>query len=171
MTTMKTFDELRQGLEHAWDQVAEGWRHLRDRAGAALTRFHPLRAEGPAPTREEAHARRGAAWGLLAAEVLEDDEAVEVRFEAPGMSADDFDLRVHDRTLIIRGEKRVNRQIDSGRFHLMERAFGAFQRSVPLPVPVTDEDATASYSDGVLIVRLPRTQSTRRRRITVRGTQ
>ena len=168
---MRTFEELRHGLEHAWDQVAEGWRHLRERAGAALTRFQPLRREGDVQTREEAHARRGAAWGLLAAEVLEDDQAVEVRLEAPGMQADDFDLAVQDQTLIIRGEKRVNRQVDSGRFHLMERAYGAFQRNVPLPSAVDDSQASASYHDGVLVVRLPRTDSTRRRRIAVRSEQ
>ncbi|MDN3516824.1 Hsp20/alpha crystallin family protein [Aquisalimonas lutea] len=164
---MKTFDELRQGLEHAWDQAVEGWRHLRDRAGAALTRFYPLRPRGQTPTREEAHARRGASWGLLAAEVLEDDDAVEVRLEAPGMQAGDFDLSVRDQTLIIQGEKRVNRQIDDGRYHVMERAYGAFQRNVPLPSPVDDSGAEASYQEGVLVVRLPRTRSARTRRITV----
>ena len=168
---MRTFEELRQGLEQAWDQVTEGWRDLRERAGAALTRFYPLRREGEVQTREEAHARRGAAWGLMAAEVLEDDQAVEIRLEAPGMQADDFDLSVHEQTLIIRGEKRVNRQIDNGRFHLMERAYGAFQRNVPLPSPVDDSHAEASYHDGVLVVRLPRTENTRRRRIAVRSGQ
>ena len=168
---MKTFDELRRGLESAWDQLAEGWRELRDRASAALTRFHPLGTAGDAPTREEAHARRGASWGLLAAEVLEDDQAVEVRLEAPGMKASDFDLSVHDQHLVVRGEKRVNRQIDDGRFHVMERAYGAFQRSIPLPSAVDETRAEAHYEDGVLVIRLPRTQQSRRRRITVRVDQ
>ncbi|WP_290649323.1 Hsp20/alpha crystallin family protein [Aquisalimonas sp.] len=168
---MKTFQELRHGLEQAWDQVAEGWRHLRDRAGAALTRFYPLRKAGQVPTREEAHARRGASWGLLAAEVIENDHAVEVRLEAPGMASEDFDISVHDQHLVIRGQKRVSRQIDSGRYHLMERAYGAFRRNVPLPSPVDDSRAEASYQDGVLVVRLPRTEQSTRRRITVRPDQ
>ncbi|MFP4695968.1 Hsp20/alpha crystallin family protein [Thiohalospira sp.] len=160
---------IRQRMNRAWDTLAEGWNHLAQRASQALTRFYPVRHrdEAGVETARERHEHAGAAWGLLAAEVSDTADNVVVELEAPGMEADDFDLHVVDDTLVVRGEKRVESERDEGRFHVMERAFGAFERAIPLPAPVEEDGAKAQYRKGVLRVTLPKSRTARRRRIAV----
>lgn len=165
---MSTFEQLRHGLEHAWDQLGEGWRALRERAGQALTRFHPTERRGGAlETVGEQRVRHGNRWGLLAAELLETDEQVEVRLEVPGMDLQDFDISVRDQILVVRGHKQVARDERRGNYLISERAFGSFERALPLPAPVDEGRADALYRDGVLTVRLPKQASARHRRIPV----
>ncbi len=116
---------------------------------------------------EDQIVRRASRWGLLAAEVEEQADDVVVRLEAPGMEAGDFDLAVIDDFLVVRGEKRATREERRGEFHVMECAYGEFERAVPLPVPVEEGKAQARYRKGVLTVRLPKTAGGRRRRIDV----
>lgn len=163
---MATFDQLRRGVTRALDTVAEGWQHLVERAGHALTWFRPT-GRGELDTVEDQIVRRASRWGLLAAEVEEQADEVVVRLEAPGMEADDFDLAVIDDYLVVRGEKRAAREERRGEFHVMECAYGEFERAVPLPVPVEEGKAKARYRKGVLTVRLPKSAAGRRRRIDV----
>ena len=137
-----------------------------ERAGGALTRFVPHHEEGeealPAPL-----AHHAPVWGLLAAEVREDDENIVVRLEVPGMDERDFDIQVVGDGLLITGEKRYQREEKRGSYHIMERAYGRFQRLIPLPHPVREEEAKARYRKGVLEITLPRLQPQGRRRIEV----
>lgn len=166
---MSTLEQLRSGfLGRAWEAVAEGWRHLRERASEALTRFRPAEG-GEVETAEDQAVRRAARWGLLAAEVSEEPDRVVVRVEAPGMEAEDFDVSVEDGYLVIRGEKRFRHVSRTGRYHLMECAYGRFERALALPVPVDMSRARARYRRGVLTVELPKTAEARTRRIEVRA--
>ena len=165
---MSTLDQLREGLTRAWESVTEGWRELVERAGDALTRFHPKHPGKELETREERIAHRGARWSVLAAEVKVNDDEVEVDIEVPGMDADDFEISVHDNVLVVRGEKRVQRERSEGQFHVMERAYGAFERAVRLPVPVEESGAEARYQRGVLHIAVPRSAAHKVRRIEVK---
>ncbi|MGD8429672.1 MAG: Hsp20/alpha crystallin family protein [Ectothiorhodospiraceae bacterium] len=165
---MSNFEELKNGLNRAWDHLAEGWRELRGRAGHALTRFHSPNGHEPDGTSREL-ARGASDWGLLPAEVREEDDVVEVRLEAPGMEPDQFDLQVLDGMLVVRGEKSVEREENRGRYYVMERAYGSFERAINLPAEVDDSAATARYRKGVLRVRLPKRESAGSQRITVQS--
>lgn len=158
-----------QGLERAWQSVQNGWRNLMDQASNALTRFIP----GEDAKRDDSASGRLRAsspdWGLLAAEMKETDKDVVVRIEAPGMDADQFDIEVQEQHLIVRGEKRIARDSDEGRYHVTERAYGYFERVLPLPAEVEDGAAKASYKRGVLTVRLPKHKSAVTRKISVQG--
>lgn len=165
---MTTLHQLRQGLERAWDNLAEGWQQLRSRASEALTRFNPVRGGGgELETRDEAFTRAAARWGLLAAEVSETEGEIVVKLEAPGMESADFDIAVMDDVLVVRGEKRVRREQAEGRYHVMECAYGSFERAIPLPAAVEEGKARANYRRGVLSVTLPKTRAGRRRRIEI----
>jgi len=164
---MTTLQQLRQGLEHAWDNLAEGWQQLRGHAAQALTRFNPIHGGGELETRDEAFTRSAARWGLIAAEVSETETEIVVKLEAPGMESADFDIDVMDDVLVVRGEKRVRREQTEGRYHVMERAYGSFERAIPLPAPVEEGKARAKYRRGVLSVTLPKTGAGRRRRIEI----
>ncbi|MEQ8663316.1 MAG: Hsp20/alpha crystallin family protein [Gammaproteobacteria bacterium] len=166
---MSTLQDLRQGLSRAWDGIADGWRDFCARTGDALTRFNPIHRAG---AEDDSHARLAVAgnrWGVLAAEVRLDDDSVEVALECPGMDENDFTIDVLDDVLVVRGEKHVAHARMAGRFHVMERAYGSFERALRLPVAVDDSGARARYRRGVLHVTLPRAAHARARKIPVQG--
>lgn len=165
---MSTLDQIRSGLSKAWDSVTEGWRELRELAGDALTRFQPKTSnEGGPESAEERIVNRSSRWGLLASEVVDDDAQVRVMIEVPGMDADDIDLEVHDNVLVVRGEKRIARDSTVGHYHVMERAYGTFERAIRLPARVDSDGAQASYNAGVLTVVLQKSAGATSRRIKV----
>jgi HSP20 family protein len=147
-TMMSTLNQIRHGLSQAWEALTEGWRELVERAGGALTRFHPEESAGDVATREERISARSLRWGVLAAEVKVNDDEVEVSIEVPGMDVEDFDINVTGDVLV-------------------ERAYGAFERAVRLPVPIDETRTQASYTRGVLHITLPRDESHKARRIKV----
>ena len=159
MTT--TLQQFRAGMSHAWGRVVEGWDQLSRQAAGAMTRFTGARDGQAAEGRELAE--RSAGWGLLAAEVFDNDDHVIVRVEAPGLDKDELKIEVQDDMLVISGEKRMARERSEGRWHVNECAYGAFQRVVPLPDSVDSAKADASYKDGVLRVELPKAAERRRR--------
>ena len=164
---MSTLHQIRQGVSKAWDSLAEGWREFRERAGDALTRFHPKTSRGEVDSADDRIVSSASRWGLLAAEVADNDDSVQVMLEAPGLEARDFDIQVRDDILIVRGEKKLAREVTRGRYHVMERAYGQFERAIRLPAPVDDDGADARYRAGVLTITLPKSRTARRRRITV----
>ena len=91
---------------------------------------------------------------MLGGDVFEDDKRIVVRLEAPGMSKGDFDIEVNDDTLVVRGEKRFERESTEGRWRVLQCAYGSFLRTVPLPAAVRTDKSSASYRQGVLKVEL-----------------
>jgi len=106
---------------------------------------------------------------VLAAELHDEDDRIVVRLEAPGMEKDDFDIEVNEQWLRVSGEKRVERQHSEVRYHIVECAYGRFERSIPLPEPVQSDGAKARYRCGVLTIELPRQAARRRRSIPVQS--
>ncbi len=141
-------------LNRAWESLSEGWRELLSRSGNALTHFtRPKDAEAP----ESGALVPFPSWSLLAGEVEETGKDVLVRVEMPGMDKADCRITIEGNMLYVSGEKRFERETHDSTYHVMERAYGAFQRAIPLPSNVDIDQADASYKDGVLTVRLPKT--------------
>jgi len=161
---MKALSELKQDLQAGWKTVAEGWSHMREHAANALTRFKPAEGSGvraTAITDDESFPLRVPTWAMLAGEVFEDKNRIVVRLEVPGMEAKDFDLRVQDKLLVVRGEKSISRETGEGRYQLRECAYGSFHRAISLPAAVRSDRVEASYRNGVLRIELPKvTQAT-----------
>jgi len=165
---MSTLNQLREGLNEAWDTLVDGWQRLYRRAAGAMTRFTPgKKAREQDSGAGQEIAVRSAGWGVLAAEVFDDDDKIVVRLEAPGMETSDFDLEVLDNHLIVRGEKRIERERTEGRYHVTECAYGRFERAIPLPEEVESAKAKASYKSGVLRIEMPKSAARRRRTIRV----
>lgn len=165
---MSTLNQLREGLNEAWDTLVDGWQRLYRRAAGAITRFTPgNRAYDDDKGAGQEVAVRSAGWGVLAAEVFDDDDKIVVRLEAPGMEKSDFDLELLDNYLVVRGEKQIERERNEGRYHVTECAYGRFERAIPLPEEVESAKAKANYKSGVLRIELPKSASRHRRTITV----
>ncbi|MEX6502611.1 Hsp20/alpha crystallin family protein [Pseudomonas zhanjiangensis] len=185
---MEKLNELKHGLEDTWHSLGEGWRHMRERASGALTRFTPAgkhKAEaGGMTTGSDATAPDAAApgamapnevefpsanWAMLAGDLFEDTDKFVVRLEVPGLDKQDLDIEVRSDVLIVRGEKRYERESAEGQYRIRQCAFGSFHRSIPLPTPVLADKTSASYRNGVLRIELPKAEQARGRRIEVRG--
>lgn len=162
---MSTLNQIREGLTQAWEALTEGWQDLRQKASHALTRFQPQRSE--MAEEDNDLLRHAARWGVLAAEVMETDDSIIVKLEAPGMKPEDFDIQVTEDYLVVRGEKRVEREERKGRYFMMERAYGRFERATPLPSAVDENGARAQYRHGVLKVTLPKSARARSRKVEV----
>lgn len=162
-------DYLKDGLSSLRDSLAEGWQRLRETAAGSLTRFSPKSADELPPAREvdDHFYFPSAGWSLLSGNVYEDEAKIVVRLEIPGLKKDDLKIEVHDRTLLVSGEKRFERESGEGRYRSFQCAYGAFQRSVALPASVLSDRASASYRDGILKIELPKEVRERPRRLDI----
>jgi len=91
-----------------------------------------------------------------AVDVFTRDGDLVVRVELPGMDPErDIDVSVQDGVLVIRGERRFEEQTEAENYVRLESAYGAFQRAIPLPERVSEEDIQANYQDGILEIIVP----------------
>jgi HSP20 family protein len=100
------------------------------------------------------------------------DDRLLLRADLPGVRKDDVEIDVSDDVLSISGERRFEREAgdeDDDGYRVVERSYGRFYRSVPLPAGVNADDVSATMRDGVLEISVTLPQSARRRRITIQG--
>lgn len=90
-----------------------------------------------------------------------------VRLEAPGLEADEIDLQIINNMLVVRGEKSMQQEHNDGRYHIIECAYGSFERAIPLPADVDPEQTKASYKRGILRVELPKPKGQKKSQIKV----
>ncbi|MDD4732461.1 MAG: Hsp20/alpha crystallin family protein [Desulfovibrio sp.] len=93
----------------------------------------------------------------------EDEQALHVRCQVPGMAMEDLSLTLTDKSLVIKGERKA----EEGKYYRQERPVGSFQRVVHLNVPVDRDKIAATLTNGVLEVILPRAEEARPRKISI----
>lgn len=164
------FGAIKEEFSSLLDTVTDGWRHLRQSAAGALTRFKPgTGAAVPAQSEvDDDFYLPSRGWAMLSGDVFEDERRLIVRLEIPGMDKDDIMLEIKGDTLIVSGEKRFERENTEGRWRVMQCAYGSFHRSVPLPVDVVADQAKATYHRGVLRVELPKAQPGKPKTVSIR---
>jgi HSP20 family protein len=91
-----------------------------------------------------------------ALDVTESADAVEITAELPGVDEKDVDLTVTGDTLTIRGEKKSEHETTDKNVHVLERTYGAFARTVPLPFAADPKTVEATFKAGVLKVHVPK---------------
>ncbi len=91
--------------------------------------------------------------------IADSEKEITVTVELPGMDEKDIDLSLTKDALTIKGEKKEEKEEKGKNYHRMERSYGSFSRTLPLPVEIdTNKAAEASYKKGVLTVVLPKTE-------------
>ncbi len=91
-------------------------------------------------------------------DVSETGSEYEVTAELPGMEEKDVEILLDQNMLTLKGEKRAEREQKEKDYHLTERSFGSFRRTIPLPVEVDRDKVEAGFKNGVLTIRLPKAQ-------------
>jgi HSP20 family protein len=91
-------------------------------------------------------------------DIKESDKEILVTAELPGIEDKDIDISLSKNSLTIKGEKKVEKEEKKSEFYRMERSYGSFQRTVPLPAVVKDEEVKATFKNGVLTVIMPKSE-------------
>ncbi len=152
-----------RGLGRTWENLSEGWRELFS-SSDALTHFSRNKVDAQEGNGALATFPR---WSLLAGEVEETEKDILVRVEVPGIEKKDCRIMIEDNVLYVSGEKRYERESHGSTYHVMEHAYGSFQRTIPLPRNVDADNAEASYRNGVLSIRLPKSDGDNIRNVRV----
>ncbi|MFO7742397.1 MAG: Hsp20/alpha crystallin family protein [Anaerolineae bacterium] len=106
--------------------------------------------------------------GTLAVDMYETDEDVVVKASVPGIDPEDLDISITGDTLTIRGESRAEEEVEEDNYIYRERRYGAFSRAVTVPTSVEADKAEAEFEDGVLTLRLPKTEEVKPKAIKVK---
>jgi len=140
------------------------WKELEEMEKRLSTVF------GPAPSTmggDKKEAIAVAEWSPLV-DITEDEKEYTVKAEIPEMKKEDIKINVHDDVLTISGERKYEKEEKGKKYHRVERAYGSFIRSFTLPEDADGAKVNAEYKDGVLKVRLPKSEKAKPKAIEVK---
>ena len=100
-------------------------------------------------------------------DVSETDEDIIVKAELPGVDPKEVEVNLTGSTLTVNGEKKEEREDKTENMHRIERSFGSFSRSVTLPCEVKEDKIEATFKDGVLHLKLPKIELSKKRSIKI----
>jgi HSP20 family protein len=113
-------------------------------------------------------AEAGMLMRMPAVDVYEEKDNVVIKAEIPGLSKEDISVQVTDSTLTIKGEKKREEEVKEDDYYRCERSFGSFTRAVNLPCDVKADQVKASFKNGVIEVRMSKTEEAKKKTITVK---
>ena len=144
------------------------WEPLRDLASIQneMNRLFGTVFDAPSPSNGNTLRR----W-MPAMDLVETEDHFVLRADLPGLSEGDVNLEVEDNVLTVSGERKAEHESTKEGYHRVERAFGAFSRSLTLPEGVDADAVTASFDRGVLEIRIPKPEQRKPRKITINGNQ
>lgn len=117
-------------------------------------------------TRRGEPSSTAAVWIPLA-DMSETENEIVVKLEVPGVPKENIKISVANDVLTVKGEKAMEKESGDANYHRVERVYGSFLRSLELPAPVSAEGVKATYVDGVLTVRLPKSEAVRPKEIPI----
>jgi HSP20 family protein len=104
---------------------------------------------------------------MPAMDLVETEDQFVLRADLPGLGEEDVSIEVEDGVLTVSGERRAEHEQSKEGYHRVERAFGAFSRSLTLPEGVDAESVAASFDRGVLEIRIPKPEQRKPRKISI----
>jgi HSP20 family protein len=101
-------------------------------------------------------------------DVYEEKDSVVVKAELPGMKKEEVEVNLAGENLTIKGEKKEDKEVKEDDYYRRERSYGSFLRTIALPCDVKSDEITASFKDGVLEIRMPKTEEAKKKSISVK---
>ena len=145
---------------------------------STIIRYNPLR-EAMSLSRQMDRLMEGAMSGTdlwddsmdwaLPLDVIENDNEYVVKASLPGIKADDIEVIYHNQTLTVKGEMKQEEDVSEKKYHLHERRYGVFSRSITLPSGVDGDSIKADFENGVLTLSLPKKEELKARRINIQS--
>jgi len=100
--------------------------------------------------------------------VTEDQDNYYIRGEIPGMESEEINISATGRNLTISGERKIASEGENVRYHRRERDDGKFSRAIALPSDIEVGQIEADYVDGILSIKIPKSEVAKPRQIAVR---
>jgi len=100
-------------------------------------------------------------------DIYEDEHNVTLKLEVTGIDQKDIDVRLENNTLVVRGERKFEKDEKEENFHRIERRYGSFYRAFTLPNTVDSENVNANYDNGVLTIKLAKKAEAKPKQIKV----
>lgn len=107
--------------------------------------------------------------GQLTIDVYQTENDIVIKSTIAGVKPEDLDVSINNDMVTVKGERRNEESVEGGNYYYQECYWGGFSRSVLLPVDVIPEKADASLKNGILTIRLPKADTTKTKKIQVRG--
>ncbi|HEY59447.1 MAG TPA: Hsp20/alpha crystallin family protein [Anaerolineae bacterium] len=139
-----------------WEPLREmmGMRHAMDRLFDDFYSYAPATYEG---------------YGVVDLDMYQTDNDIVIKVAVPGVKPEDLKISVTGDVLTIRGEVKVDEEVKEANYHIRERRYGSFSRSVALPGKVVADKAVAEFKNGVLNLTLPKAEEIKPKTITVKA--
>jgi HSP20 family protein len=139
-----------------WEPLREmmGMRHAMDRLFDDFLSYAPMTYKG---------------YGVVNLDMYQTDNDIVIKAAIPGVKPQDLKISVTSDVLTIRGEVKVDEEVKEANYHIRERRYGSFSRSVTLPGKVVADKAVAEFKDGVLNLTLPKAEEIKPKTITVKA--
>jgi HSP20 family protein len=141
---MQVWQSLRDEMEQMFDRITRTFAPMA--TPRSLLDVEPFR-----------HFQTSFGMAIPAIDVIEKSNEFQFKAELPGLDQSNVELSLSGDALTIKGEKSESKDDREGDYHLSERRYGAFQRSLYLPPGVDRDKITAKFEKGVLVIRLPKT--------------
>ena len=107
--------------------------------------------------------------GQLTIDVYQTDDEVIIKSTIAGVKPEDLDVSINNDMVTIKGERKQEDEISLDNYYYQECYWGLFSRSVILPVEIIADKAEATMKNGILTLKLPKADTTKTRKIQVRG--
>lgn len=147
--TVTPLATLREEIDSLFDRFSEQWPNLPNIFGKGWS--YPM---------AEFERRFGDAKLQLTprVDVTESESQYDIVVELPGMNSDDIEININDDSLTLKGEKRDEIEKKEKNYHIRERSYGSFQRTFRIPGGVENDDIEASFSNGILNIKMPKSE-------------
>lgn len=109
------------------------------------------------------------AEGQLTIDVYQTENDIVIKSTIAGVKPEDLDVSINNDMVTVKGERKNEEIVDTSNYYYQECYWGSFSRSVLLPVDVIPEKVDASLKNGILTIRLPKADTTKTKKIQVRG--
>jgi HSP20 family protein len=176
MTKIKrSFLEKLTGARKIDDDVYENERPLIERGVEPVPRYYEEEREDTSiqpinrTQREEPFESPEGSEGQLTIDVYQTDNDIVIKSTIAGVKPEDLDVSINNDMITIRGERRQDEQVTQENYYYQECYWGGFSRSVILPVDILPDKVEASMKNGILTIRMPKADTTRTKKIQVRG--
>ena len=125
---------------------------------------------GRAPVRKESEKEEAMTvteWAPLV-DIMEEEKEYLIKAELPEVKREDVKVSVEEGVLTVSGERKFEKEEKGKKYHRVERAYGRYARSFTLPDDADPSKVTAEFKDGVLKVRLPKSEKAKPKSIEIK---
>ena len=96
-------------------------------------------------------------------DIFEEGDNIVLKSEMPGMTKEDIEVNLTDDTITLSGEKKKEEKVEKKNYYRFERSFGSFKRCFALPSEVQSDKAKASFKNGVLEIKIPKSEEAKKK--------